>query len=166
MQGHHLTDFMTLGRSGLRVSPLCLGAMTFGTEWGIGVGPKESEAVLDAYLGAGGNFIDTANIYTKGHSERIIGDYFRTGPGAGRRDRVVIATKFGGNMWPGDPNGGGSGVKSMMDAVHHSLRRLQTDCIDLLWCHFWDRNTPIEETMRGMELLVRQGKGPVDALGL
>jgi aryl-alcohol dehydrogenase-like predicted oxidoreductase len=155
---HAAPNHVTLGRSGLRVHPLCLGAMTFGTEWGFGCDPQLSHAILDRYLELGGNFIDTANIYTKGHSERIIGDYFRTGPGAGKRERVVIATKFGGNMWPGDPNGGGSGVKSMMDAVHHSLRRLQMDCIDLLWCHFWDRTTPIEETMRGMELLVRQGK--------
>ena len=160
----HSHAYVTLGRSGLRVHPLCLGAMTFGTEWGFGTDPASSDAMIERYLALGGNFIDTANIYTKGHSERIIGDYFRTGPGKGTRDRAVIATKFGGNLWPNDPNGGGSGTKAMFDAVHHSLRRLQTDYIDLLWCHFWDRHTPIEELMRGMEQLVRQGK--VRALGL
>ena len=151
-------NYVTLGRSGLRVHPICLGAMTFGHEWGFGTDVASSDAMIARYLELGGNFIDTANIYTKGHSEKILGDYFRTGAGAGHRDRVVIATKFGGNLWPMDPNGGGSGTKAMMDAVHHSLRRLQTDYIDLLWCHFWDRHTPIEELMRGMEQLVRQGK--------
>lgn len=150
--------YVTLGRSGLRVHPICLGAMTFGTEWGFGTDVAHSNAMLARYLELGGNFIDTANIYTKGHSEKVLGDYFHTGAGAGSRDRVVIATKFGGNMWPGDPNGGGSGSKAMMNAVEHSLRRLGTDYIDLLWCHFWDRLTPIDELMRGMELLVRQGK--------
>jgi len=164
MHGHTLTDFVTLGRSGLRVSPLCLGAMTFGTEWGIGVGPQESEAVIDAYLAAGGNFIDTANIYTKGHSEKILGDYFRTGAGAGQRDRVVIATKFMGNLWPNDPNGGGASRKAILHAVEDSLRRLQTDHIDLLWAHFWDRHTPVEEMMSAMDFLVKQGK--VRYLGL
>ena len=160
----HNHRYVTLGRSGLRVHPICLGAMTFGTEWGFGTDVAASDAMLARYWEWGGNFIDTANIYTKGHSERILGDYFRTGPGKGTRDRVVIATKFGGNLWPNDPNGGGSGTKAMFDAVHHSLRRLQTDYIDLLWCHFWDRHTPVEELMRGMEQLVRQGKGR--ALGL
>lgn len=150
--------YVTLGHSGLRVHPLCLGAMTFGTEWGFGTDVATSDAMITRYLELGGNFIDTANIYTKGHSEKVIGDYFSTGAGAGIRDRVVIATKFGGNMWPDDPNGGGSGSKAMVGAVEHSLRRLGTDYIDLLWCHFWDRLTPIEELMRGMELLVRQGK--------
>ncbi|MFO0961500.1 MAG: aldo/keto reductase [Phycisphaerales bacterium] len=160
----HTHEYVTLGRSGLRVHPICLGAMTFGTEWGFGTDPAASEAMLTRYLEWGGNFIDTANIYTKGHSERILGDYFRTGPGRGQRDRAVIATKFGGNMWPGDPNGGGSGIKAMFQAVDASLRRLQTDAIDLLWCHFWDRHTPIEELVRGMDDLVRAGK--VRYLGL
>ena len=164
MHGNHLTDFVTLGRSGLRVSPLCLGAMTFGTEWGIGVGPEESEGVLQAYLEAGGNFIDTANIYTKGHSEKIVGDYFAKGPGKGRRHRAVIATKFMGNLWPHDPNGGGASRKAVLHAVEDSLRRLQTDHIDLLWAHFWDRHTPVEEMMSAMDFLVKQGK--VRYLGL
>lgn len=152
-----LTDYLTLGRSGLRVSPFCLGTMTFGEDWGpVGTTVEESRDVLAAYLDRGGNFLDTANIYTKGHSEQIIGDYFMEHPG--RRDRVVIATKFCGNMYPGDANGGGSGRKAILHQVHDSLRRLQTDHIDLLWCHFWDRHTPLEETMRTMDDLVRQGK--------
>ncbi len=150
--------YRTLGRSGLRVSPFCLGAMTFGEEWGLGVDETESFAVLDAYLERGGNFIDNANIYNKGHSEVILGDYFADGPGRGRRDRVVIATKCGGNLHPRDPNGGGSGRKAIMQACEQSLRRLRTDVIDLYWIHFWDRHTPLAETMRALDDLVRQGK--------
>lgn len=154
-----LTDYVTLGRSGLRVSPFCLGAMTFGEEWGaISTTVEESLDVLAGYLDRGGNFLDTANVYTKGHSEKIIGDYFAEGRGKGRRDRVVIATKFCGNMHPGDPNGGGAGRKAIEHQVHDSLRRLRTDYIDLLWAHFWDRHTPIEETMGAMDALVRAGK--------
>jgi aryl-alcohol dehydrogenase-like predicted oxidoreductase len=152
-----LTDYVTLGRSGLRVSPFCLGTMTFGDDWGaVGTNLAESLDVLSAYLDRGGNFLDTANIYTKGHSEKIIGDYFHEH--ASKRDRVVIATKFCGNMYPNDPNGGGAGRKAIMHQVEDSLRRLQTDHIDLLWAHFWDRHTPIEETMRTMDDLVRAGK--------
>lgn len=154
-----LTHYVTLGRSGLRVSPLCLGAMTFGTEWGIGVDPDPSMDLLDRYLDQGGNFIDTANMYNKGHSEAILGDYLAPGGRkAGKRDRIVVATKWLGNMWPGDPNGGGSHRKALMDSFDHSLRRLRTDYIDLLWMHFWDRHTPIEETMRALDDLVRAGK--------
>lgn len=157
-----LTDYVTLGNSGLRVSPLCLGTMTFGEDWGVmGTTPEESRDVLGSYLDRGGNFLDTANVYTKGHSEKIIGDYFAD---RGGRDRVVIATKFCGNMHPGDPNGGGSGRKAVVHQVEDSLRRLKTDYIDLLWAHFWDRHTPIEETVRVMDDLVRAGK--VRHLGL
>jgi aryl-alcohol dehydrogenase-like predicted oxidoreductase len=154
-----LDHFVTLGRSGLRVSPLCLGAMTFGEEWGFGVDRETSFEVIDTYLDCGGNFIDTANIYTKGHSEVILGEYFGPGgPGAGRRDRVVLATKFMGNMYAGDPNGGGANRKAVIAACEQSLRRLGTEYIDLYWAHFWDRNTPIEELMRTLDDLVRQGK--------
>jgi len=153
-----LDRFVTLGRSGLRVSPLCLGAMTFGQEWGMGCSPEESAEILSAYLAAGGNFVDTANIYTKGHSEKIIGDYFASGPGKGRRDRVVIATKFGGSLHAGDPNGGGSGRKSILSACEQSLRRLRTDHIDLYWAHFWDAHTPLEEMLDAVDALVRAGK--------
>ncbi len=150
-----LTDYVTLGRSGLRVSPLCLGAMTFGTEWGIGVEPPASFDLLDAYIDAGGNFIDTANIYNKGHSEVILGDWYAD---RGNRDRLVIATKWLGNMFRGDPNGGGAHRKSLASALDDSLRRLRTDYVDLLWMHFWDRHTPIDETMRALDDLVRSGK--------
>jgi aryl-alcohol dehydrogenase-like predicted oxidoreductase len=151
-----LTDYVTLGRSGLRVSPFCLGTMTFGEDWGWGSTPSESAAILGRFLGRGGNFIDTANVYTKGHSEAIIGEAI--GSNRARRDRIVIATKFFGNLYPGDPNGGGAGRKSLTAACEQSLRRLKTDYIDLYWMHAWDRHTPIDETMRGLDDLVRSGK--------
>ncbi|MFG0259129.1 MAG: aldo/keto reductase, partial [Phycisphaerales bacterium JB041] len=151
-----LNHYTTLGRSGLRVSPFCLGTMTFGHEWGWGSSVEESQAIIDAYIDAGGNFLDTANIYTKGHSEKIIGDHVGKHPA--RRDRLVLATKFLSNMFPGDPNGGGAHRKSMVAACEESLRRLQTDYIDLYWMHFWDHLTPIDETMRALDGLVTSGK--------
>ncbi|AYE97886.1 aldo/keto reductase [Mycobacterium paragordonae] len=151
-----LDQYVTLGRSGLRVSPLCLGAMTFGEDLGWGTSVEESQQIIDRYLELGGNFIDTANFYTRSHSEKIIGDHIGRHPE--RRDRVVIATKFSGNLYPGDPNGGGSGRKSVIKACENSLRRLQTDYIDLYWLHIWDQNTPIEETMAALDDLVRAGK--------
>jgi len=150
-----LSHYVTLGRSGLRVSPFCLGAMTFGEDWGWGSSVAESQAILDRYLDAGGNFIDTANVYTKGHSEKIIGDHLGK---SARRDRVVIATKFFGSLYPGDPNAGGAGRKSLVTACEGSLRRLQTDYVDLYWMHCWDRFTPIEETLRALDDLVASGK--------
>jgi aryl-alcohol dehydrogenase-like predicted oxidoreductase len=151
-----LEHYVTLGRSGLRVSPLCLGTMTFGEDLGWGSSVEESQRILDRYLELGGNFIDTANFYTKSHSEKIIGDHI--GRHRARRDRLVIATKFSGNLYPGDPNGGGSGRKSVIAACDDSLRRLQTDYIDLYWLHNWDVHTPIDETMAALEDLVRAGK--------
>lgn len=151
-----LEHYVTLGRSGLRVSPLCLGAMTFGEDLGWGTSVEESQQILDRYIAAGGNFIDTANFYTKSHSEKIIGDH--VGRDKAKRDRLVIATKFSGNLYPGDPNGGGSGRKAIVNACEHSLRRLQTDYIDLYWLHCWDENTPIDETLATLEDLVRSGK--------
>jgi aryl-alcohol dehydrogenase-like predicted oxidoreductase len=151
-----LDHYVTLGRSGLRVSPLCLGAMTFGEDLGWGSSVEESQHIIDRYIELGGNFIDTANFYTKSHSEKIIGDHI--GRHRARRDRLVIATKFSGNLYPGDPNGGGSGRKSIVSACENSLRRLQTDYIDLYWLHNWDAHTPIEETMAALEDLVRAGK--------
>jgi len=150
-----LTNYRTLGRSGLRVSPFCLGAMTFGEDWGWGATVAESEALLSRFIERGGNFIDTANGYTKGHSEAIIGDFFAR---SGRRDRAVIATKFSTNMYVGDPNGGGASRKTIIESCEQSLRRLKTDYIDLYWMHFWDPNTPIDETMRALDDLVRAGK--------
>jgi aryl-alcohol dehydrogenase-like predicted oxidoreductase len=151
-----LDHYVTLGRSGLRVSPQCLGAMTFGEDLGWGSSVEESQQIIDRFVDLGGNFIDTANFYTKSHSEKIIGDH--VGRHAARRDRLVIATKFSGNLYPGDPNGGGSGRKSVIAACENSLRRLQTDYIDLYWLHNWDVHTPIEETMGALEDLVRTGK--------
>jgi len=151
-----LDHYVTLGRSGLRVSPFCLGAMTFGEDLGWGSSVSESQAVLDRYIERGGNFIDTANLYTKGHSEQIIGDH--VGRESSKRDRLVIATKFSGNHYPGDPNGGGSSRKSIVAACEQSLRRLQTDYIDLYWLHNWDKHTPIEETMAALHDLVQAGK--------
>lgn len=151
-----LDHYVTLGRSGLRVSPFCLGAMTFGEDFGWGSSVKESTAILDRFLAQGGNFIDTANLYTKGHSEKIIGDHL--GHDRAKRDRLVIATKFSGNHYPGDPNGGGSGRKSILAACEQSLRRLRTDYIDLYWLHNWDKHTPIEETMAALHDLIRDGK--------
>ena len=151
-----LTDYVTLGRSGLRVSPFCLGAMTFGEDWGWGSSVAESETIIARFMDRGGNFIDTANVYTKGHSEKIIGDFI--GRDRARRDRIVIATKFFGNLYEGDPNGGGAGRKAIAAACEQSLRRLQTDYIDLYWMHSWDKFTPIDETMRALDDLVRAGK--------
>jgi aryl-alcohol dehydrogenase-like predicted oxidoreductase len=151
-----LDHYVTLGRSGLRVSPFCLGAMTFGEDLGWGSSEAESKAIMDRFIERGGNFIDTANLYTKGHSEKIIGDHVGHEPS--KRDRLVIATKFSGNHYVGDPNGGGSSRKSIINACEQSLRRLQTDYIDLYWLHNWDKHTPIEETMSALHDLVQAGK--------
>ena len=152
-----LNSYITLGRSGLRVSPFCLGTMTFGQDLpGFGSSVEESEAVLAHYMEQGGNFIDTANAYTRGHSEKIIGDFFHQGKG--ERDRVVIATKFFMNLFAGDPNGGGAGRKAIIAQCEESLRRLQTDYIDLYYLHCWDRFTPMDETMSALEDLVKTGK--------
>lgn len=152
-----LTSYTTLGRSGLRVSPFCLGAMTFGQDVpGFGISVEDSEAILERYLAQGGNFIDTANGYARGHSEKIIGDFLRKG--SFQRDRAVIATKFFTNLFAGDPNGGGAGRKAIVAQCEESLRRLQTDYIDLYYLHNWDRFTPIEETMHALDDLVVAGK--------
>jgi aryl-alcohol dehydrogenase-like predicted oxidoreductase len=152
-----LDHYVTLGRSGLRVSPFALGAMTFGEDPpGAGCSPAESEKILATYLDLGGNFIDTANFYTNGHAEKILGDFFAAQPG--RRPHVVLASKFFGNMFPGDPNGGGAGRTAIIAQLDESLRRLRTDYLDLYWLHNWDRNTPIEETMRTLDDQVRAGK--------
>jgi aryl-alcohol dehydrogenase-like predicted oxidoreductase len=151
-----LNSYLTLGHSGLRVSPFCLGAMTFGEDLGWGSSVETSNAIMDRFIERGGNFIDTANVYTRGHSEKIIGDHIGRAPN--KRDRVVIATKFYGNLFSSDPNGGGAGRKSLMAACDESLRRLQTDYIDLYWMHCHDMHTPIEETMRALDDLVRAGK--------
>jgi aryl-alcohol dehydrogenase-like predicted oxidoreductase len=151
-----LDSYITLGRSGLRVSPLALGTMTFGEDWGWGASPETSEAILAEYLDRGGNVVDTANAYTNGHSEKIVGDFFAARPGL--RDRVVLSTKFFVNLYPGDPNGGGGGRKALIAQLDQSLRRLRTDYVDLYWLHNWDRRAPIEETLRALDDLVTAGK--------
>lgn len=147
--------YYTLGNSGLKVSRLALGAMTFGDDWGWGADEKNSRALFDSYIAAGGNFIDTADLYTNGNSERLLGKFIQE---TGTRDRLVIATKFSFNGQPGNPNAGGNGRKNILRAVEGSLRRLGTDYIDLYLLHAWDRVTPAAEVMRTFDELVRSGK--------
>jgi aryl-alcohol dehydrogenase-like predicted oxidoreductase len=145
--------YRLLGNSGLRVSEAALGTMTFGDDWGWGSAKDEARKVYDAFREAGGNFIDTANIYTNGTSETFLGEFMQ-----GHRDSVVLATKYT-NAMPGtDPNAGGNHRKNMMQAVEASLKRLKTDYLDLYWVHIWDQITPVEEVMRGLDDLVRAGK--------
>src|ERR1700733_10870180 len=146
-----LDSYRLLGRSGLRVSPLALGTMTFGAVWGSEEG--ESQRIFDAYVDRGGNFIDTAGHYAQGRSEALTGQFAR-----GKRDRLVISTKYSLAVHPGDPNAAGNGRKSMMRSVKHSLKRLDTDYIDLLFLHVWDDTAPADEILRGFDDLVRQGK--------
>jgi len=148
-----LDTYRLLGRSGLRVSPLSLGTMTFGTDWGWGADSDESRRMFDTYLDRGGNFIDTADVYTGGSSERLLGEFLGE-----RREQVVLATKYTSNTRPGDPNAGGNHRKNMVRSVEASLRRLRTDYIDLLYLHAWDGTTPVEEILRGMDDLVSSGK--------
>lgn len=148
-------DYVTLGRSGLRVSPLTLGTMTFGTEWGWGSEEVTARAILNRYLEAGGNVLDTADLYTNGKSEELLGKFIEEG---GLRDRVVLATKFTFNNEPANPNAGGNGRKNIYRALHGSLRRLRTDYIDLYWLHAWDTVTPAEEVVSTLNDLAREGK--------
>src|SRR3990172_6669221 len=145
--------YKLLGKTGLRVSELCLGTMTFGEEWGWGASKEESRKIFDAYVDAGGNFVDTANLYTGGTSEKFVGEFLK-----GRRERFVLATKYTLNMRPDDPNGGGNHRKSLVQSLDASLKRLGTDYIDLYWVHAWDGMTPLEETMRALDDVVRAGK--------
>jgi aryl-alcohol dehydrogenase-like predicted oxidoreductase len=146
-------NYRLLGRSGLRVAEISLGTMTFGEEWGWGTAKDEARKIYEAYRDAGGNFIDTANLYTGGTSERFVGEFMR-----GHREQMVIATKYS-NAAPGtDPNAAGNQRKSMVQSVEASLKRLGTDYIDLYWLHVWDGLTPAEEVMRAFDDLVRQGK--------
>ncbi|HXM26817.1 MAG TPA: aldo/keto reductase [Chthoniobacterales bacterium] len=148
--------YKLLGNSGLRVSELALGTMTFGQENEDGVADKStSRKLFHAFIEAGGNFIDTANDYTGGTSETHLGEFIAS---TGERDRFIVATKYTANMRSDDPNGGGNSRKSMVQSVEASLKRLQTDYIDLLWVHMWDSVTPIEEVMRGLDALIRSGK--------
>ncbi len=148
-------DYFTLGRSGLRISRLALGTMTFGDNWGWGADERTSRAMFDRYLDAGGNFIDTADLYTEGQSETLLGKFIAE---SGVRDRVVLTTKFSYNAETGNPNAGGNGRKNILRAIEGSLRRLRTDYIDLYLLHTWDRITPAEEVLRTLDDLTRAGK--------
>ncbi len=146
-------DYKLFGRTGLRVSELCLGTMTFGTEWGWGADYGESQAIFDAFAEKGGNFVDTANRYTEGTSERWLGEFIKS-----NRHHFVLATKYTLRDQTGDPNFAGSHRKNMMRSVEASLQRLDTDFIDVFWVHAWDHLTPTEEVLRGLDDLVRSGK--------
>jgi len=145
--------YKLLGRSGLKVSAVALGTMTFGEEWGWGANKEECRKMFDAYVEAGGNFIDTANHYTNGTSEILTGELMGSS-----RERFVLATKYTLNGRPEDPNGGGNHRKSLVQSLEASLRRLKTDYIDLYWVHAWDAITPVEEVMRALDDVVRAGK--------
>lgn len=145
--------YRLLGNSGLRVAEMSLGTMTFGEDWGWGSGKDEARKIYDAYRAAGGNFIDTANIYTNGTSETFLGEFM-----GDHRQEVVLATKYTNAAPASDPNASGNHRKSMVQAIEGSLRRLKTDYIDLYWMHIWDQMTPAEEVMRAFDDLVRQGK--------
>ena len=146
-------NYQLLGKSGLRVSELCLGTMTFGQDWGWGAARDEARKIYDTFREAGGNFIDTANVYTNGTSETFLGEFL-----AGQREAVVLATKFTNAVPSADPNAAGNQRKSMVQSLEASLRRLKTDYIDLYWLHVWDQITPVEEVVRAFDDLVRQGK--------
>ncbi len=145
--------YKLFGNTGLRVSELSLGTMTFGEDWGWGAPREECARLLHAYAEAGGNFIDTANRYTDGSSEEIVGELI-----APDRDRWVLSTKYALSTRAGDPNSGGSHRKSLTRALEASLRRLRTDHIDVYWVHIWDVFTPVEEVLRALDDAVRAGK--------
>jgi aryl-alcohol dehydrogenase-like predicted oxidoreductase len=145
--------YRLLGNSGLRVSEVSLGTMTFGEDWGWGAAKDESRKIYEVYREAGGNFVDTANVYTNGSSENLLGEFI-----CDHRQSVVLATKYTNAMAGNDPNASGNHRKSMVQAIESSLRRLKTDYIDLYWLHIWDQMTPVEEVMRAFDDLIRQGK--------
>src|SRR5690348_17525881 len=146
-------DYLSLGRSGLKVSQLCLGTMTFGDDWGWGADAAESRRIFDAFAGAGGTFVDTSNNYTDGTSEALVGTFAEHA-----RDRFVLATKYTLTIDRTDPNAGGNHRKSLVRSLEQSLRRLRTDYVDLLWLHMRDATTPIEEAVRALDDQVRLGK--------
>ena len=148
--------YKLFGKSGLRVSELCLGAMTFGEEWGSmlpGSSKEEARKIFDLFVNEGGNFIDTANVYQKGTSENFVGEFI-----AAEREKFVLATKYTLTTNPDDPNASGNHRKNLVQSINGSLKRLNTHYIDLLWVHVWDPMTPIEEVMRSLDDLVRSGK--------
>lgn len=147
--------YKRLGKSGLKVSEVCLGTMTFGEDWGAGFGSnkKESRKVFDTFVNAGGNFFDTANFYTKGTSENYLGEFVKS-----NREKYVVSTKYTLTTNPEDVNASGNHRKNMMQSLNASLKRLNTDYIDLYWIHAWDKITPAEEVMRALDDMVRAGK--------
>ena len=150
------SEFYTLGRTGLRASRLALGAMTFGTDWGWGTDKEGARQLFNHYVEAGGNLVDTADLYTSGVSEEWVGEFIRERQ---LRDRIVLATKFSYSAQPDNPNAGGNGRKNILRAVEGSLRRLDTDYIDLYLLHTWDMLTPVDEVMRIFDDLVRSPEG-------
>jgi len=146
-------NYKLLGKSGLRVSELALGTMTFGEEWGWGANKEESKKIFNTYVKAGGNFIDTANRYTEGTSEKYVGEFIKVD-----REHFVLATKYTLFMRMNDPNFSGNHRKNMVQSLDASLKRLNTDYIDLYWLHAWDFMTPVEEVMRALDDMVRAGK--------
>ncbi|WP_336241145.1 aldo/keto reductase [Burkholderia vietnamiensis] len=148
-----LDHYRLLGRSGLRVSPLALGTMTFGSDWGWGSDEAEAKRIFDAYVDQGGNFVDTAVNYTNGSSEKILGGLIKN-----KRDRIVLSTKFTMAREPGNPNSGGNHRFNFVRSVEASLRQLNTDRIDLLHVHAWDFTTSPEEVLRALDDAVRAGK--------
>jgi len=146
--------YKLLGRSGLKVSEFCLGTMGFGTDNGWGADQATSFAIMDEFASAGGNFLDTANVYQKGTTEKIIGDYMSSQD----RDYFVLATKYSLKDNQTNPNASGNSRKNMMRSVEESLNRLKTDFIDVLYLHIWDDITPMDEVLRGLDDLIRQGK--------
>ncbi len=146
-------NYKLLGKSGLKVSELCLGTMGFGKEWGWGADKETSFKIMETYTNAGGNFLDTANRYTEGTSEKIVGEFIKS-----NRDHYVLATKYTLHDNQTNVNASGNNRKNMMRSVEESLKRLNTDFIDLFYLHIWDNLTPIDEIMRGLDDLVRQGK--------
>jgi aryl-alcohol dehydrogenase-like predicted oxidoreductase len=146
-------NYKLLGKSGLRVSELALGTMTFGEEWGWGSSKEESKKVFDVFTNAGGNFIDTANRYTEGTSEKFVGNFISSD-----REHFVVATKYTLHTRKGDPNFSGNHRKNMMHSLEASLKRLNTDHIDLYWVHAWDFTTPEEEVLRALDDMIRAGK--------
>jgi aryl-alcohol dehydrogenase-like predicted oxidoreductase len=146
----HYTQF---GPTGLRVSELCLGTMTFGEEWGWGADAETSRRIFDRFVAAGGNFVDTANVYTNGTSEKLVGEFVHA-----ERSRFVVGTKYSLSMRSNDPNGGGNQRKNLVQSVEASLRSMRLEYIDILWVHAWDFLTPEEEVMRSLDDMVRAGK--------
>jgi aryl-alcohol dehydrogenase-like predicted oxidoreductase len=148
--------YKLLGKSGLRVSELCLGGMTFGEDWGSmlpGASKEEAKKIFDYFVSKGGNFVDTANVYQNGTSEKYVGEFIST-----EREKFVVATKYTLTTNPDDPNASGNHRKNLVQSVDASLKRLNTHYIDLLWVHIWDPMTPIKEVMRSLDDLIRSGK--------